>query len=253
MKISKYKKISKGRYKITFDDGNEIILYEDIIIKNNLLLLNDINLEMLEGLLESNMKFACYDTSLSYIEYKLRTEKELRDYLTRKGFSLSLIDETVNKLKEEKLIDEVKYIEAFINDKVTLTLWGPFKIKRSLINLGLNEEKIDVYLNKIDDSIWKEKLDKTINKKVLSMKNKPLKVIKEKLRLDLFEQGFNSESIALALNTLEKDDKEAMKKEISKAYDKLSKKYEGRELERQIKNHLYKKGFRVDSFDLEDY
>ena len=33
MKIIKYKKMSKGRYKVFLDNNKEIILYEDIILK----------------------------------------------------------------------------------------------------------------------------------------------------------------------------------------------------------------------------
>ena len=36
MKILKYKKISRGRYKLT-TDTSELVLYEDVILKNNLL------------------------------------------------------------------------------------------------------------------------------------------------------------------------------------------------------------------------
>ncbi len=41
MKIEKYKYLSNGRYKVTID-GEEHIIYEDIIINNNLLSLNEI-------------------------------------------------------------------------------------------------------------------------------------------------------------------------------------------------------------------
>ncbi len=248
MKIIKYKKMSKGRYKITFDT-NEVILYEDIIIRNNLLLLKDVDLETLEQVLKENREYEAYDISLSYIEVKLRTEKEIRDYLEKKGFDLFLIDETINKLRRDNLINEKLYSEAFINDKINLTTWGPFKIKRTLLDLGISEEVIDNYLYKIDTNIFRDKLVKIVGKKMTSMKNKSLYIIKNKLNNDLFDLGYDKDMINEVLSRLEKDDSESMKKEASKAYDKYSKKYSGKELEMKIKNHLYKKGYKVETFD----
>ena len=251
MKIIKYKKMSKGRYKITFDT-NEVILYEDIIIRNNLLLLKDIDLETLEKVLDENRKYEAYDISLSYIEIKLRTEREIRDYLEKKGFDISLINETINRLKRDNLINEKLYVEAFINDKINLTTWGPFKIKRVLLDLSISEEIIDEYLYKIKEDVFEEKLDKIINKKIGMMKNKSLFLIKNKLSFDLFNLGYDKDMINNSLNKLEKDDSESMKNEASKAYNKYSKKYSGKELELKIKNHLYAKGYKVSSFDINE-
>lgn len=248
MKIIKYKKMSKGRYKITFDTS-EVILYEDVIIRNNLLLLKDIDLETLEKVLKENREYEAYDLSLSYIEIKLRTEKEIRDYLEKKGFDSFLVDETINKLRKDNLINEKFYTEAFVNDKVNLTTWGPFKIKRALLDLGISDEIVDDYLYKIDTNIFKDKLDKIVNKKMISMKNKSLYMIKNKLNNDLFDLGYDKDMISEILSKLEKDDSESMKKEASKAYDKYSKKYSGKELEMKIKSHLYAKGFKVDTLD----
>ena len=43
MKINKYKKVGKNKYKVYFDN-NEIILFEDVILKYDLLLLKDVSL-----------------------------------------------------------------------------------------------------------------------------------------------------------------------------------------------------------------
>ena len=42
MKIIKYKKGSKGLYKVELDDGRSLALYEDVILKFNLLLTKEV-------------------------------------------------------------------------------------------------------------------------------------------------------------------------------------------------------------------
>ena len=62
MKVDKFKKMSKGRYKITLSDLNEFILYEEVIFKHELLLKKDINAERLHNiyyLLKIIMKERC--------------------------------------------------------------------------------------------------------------------------------------------------------------------------------------------------
>lgn len=242
MKILKYKKTSRGRYKVTLD-SDEIILYEDVIIKNDFLLRKNVDTFLLDKVLNENILYEAYDLALGYIETRLRTEKEIIKYLEKKGYNTNTISDVLNRLKSNNLINEVKYVEAYTNDKINLSSYGPFKIKRDLSDLGISIEVIENYLNTIDDEVWSNKLDKIIDKKVKSMKNKSLYMIKNKLRADLTILGFDKDMINLKLNTLDKNDEDSLKKEMEKAYNKYSKKYEGDALKMQIKNHLYKKGF----------
>lgn len=242
MKILKYKKTSRGRYKVTLD-SDEIILYEDVIIKNDFLLRKNVDTFLLDKVLNENILYEAYDLALGYIETRLRTEKEIIKYLEKKGYNTNTISDVLNRLKSNNLINEVKYVEAYTNDKINLSSYGPFKIKRDLSDLGISIEVIENYLNTIDDEVWSNKLDKIIDKKVKSMKNKSLYMIKNKLRADLTILGFDKDMINLKLNSLDKNDEDSLKKEMEKAYNKYSKKYEGDALKMQIKNHLYKKGF----------
>ena len=83
------------------------------------------------------------------------------------------------------------------------------------------------------------------------MKNKSAYMIKNKLKVDLFNLGYDRNMIDSLLISINLNDEDAIKKEMSKAYDKYSKKYEGEQLKRQIKNYLYKKGFITSDIDFE--
>lgn len=248
MKILKYKKMSKGRYKVTFDT-NEMILYEDVIMNNNLLLKKDISLELLSKIIKENKYYEAYNLGISYIETKMRTEYEIREYLYKKDIDKKLIDEVVGKLKNEGYINEKRYIEAYINDKVNLTSMGPYKIKRELLDLDMDEELIDNYLNNITYETWKNKLTKIIDKRVNLMKSKSLYTIKNKLKSDLYNLGYNSELIEELLESIDKNDNEAINKDYIKIYNKYSKKYSGSYLNNQIRNALYRKGYNIEDIN----
>ena len=131
MKINKYKKVGKNKYKVYFDN-NEIILFEDVILKYDLLLLKDVSLELLDKIIDENKFYEAYDMSLNYIETKMRNKSEIIKYLKRKDYSDELINKVISKLVDLKILDEKLYIQAFINDKINLSNDGPYKIKKSM-------------------------------------------------------------------------------------------------------------------------
>lgn len=248
MKIVRYKKMSKGRYKLTLDN-TELILYEDVILKNNLLRTSNINLELLEKVMNENVYYEIYNMALTYIEIKMRTSKEIKDYLNKKNFNTKLIDEVLDRLNKEGYLNEEKYIDAFVNDKVNLTNWGPYKIKKSLLDLELDETLINNKLNTINENIWNGKIEKIINKKLNSLKNKSNYMIKNKLKIDLYNLGYDNNSIEENLNKLNLNNNENIKKEYSKAYNKYSKKYMDQELYQKVKSYLYRKGYKIEEIN----
>lgn len=248
MKIVRYKKMSKGRYKLTLDN-TELILYEDVILKNNLLRTSNINLELLEKVMNENIYYEIYNMALTYIEIKMRTSKEIKDYLNKKNFNTKLIDEVLDRLNKEGYLNEEKYIDAFVNDKVNLTNWGPYKIKKSLLDLELDETLINNKLNTINENVWNDKITKIINKKLNSLKNKSTYMVKNKLKIDLYNLGYDNNLIEENLNNLTLNNNENIKKEYSKAYNKYSKKYMDQELYQKIKSYLYRKGYKIEEIN----
>lgn len=235
MLINKFKKIGKSKYKIYFDN-TEIILYEDVILKYNLLCNNNIDIHLLEKIIEDNRYYEAYYMSINYIDIKMRSKKEIIDYLTKKEFDNKYIDFTVEKLDKLGLLNAIKYIESYINDKINLSNDGPFKIKRNLLELDFNEDDIDNYLNKIDNSIWKEKLIKLIDKKKSIMKSKSYIMFVNKMKYDMFNMGYDKDDIDEILSKVDYES-DALEKEIIKA----NKKYKGDK--KKIISSLLRKGY----------
>ena len=166
----------------------------------------------------------------------MRSEKEIINYLRKKDIDNNYIDFAVRKLNELGLLNNNQYIEAYINDKINLTSDGPFKIKRNLLELDFDELKIDSYLNKIDESVWRNKLKKIVNKKVSLMKNKSYFMIINKLNEDLFYLGYDKYMIDEELSYVKCDNSN-----IKKEFNKIHKKYNGEK--NKIINALLRKGY----------
>ena len=79
MKIQKFIKQKDNRYKIKFEDYEDVIFYDDLIIKYNLLAHKEIEEKQLEEYIKENVELEAYYKSVKYINKKIRTEKEIKN------------------------------------------------------------------------------------------------------------------------------------------------------------------------------
>ena len=243
MKIIKYKYKGNSKYEITTED-DKYIIYEDIIIKNNLLVKESINDNEFKKLLKNNEFYDCYYNSLKYIETKMRTKKELKEYLKKKEYDNKDIEKTISRLEEEGYLNEERYSKAYVYDKMNLSMDGPLKIKKYLQDNNINENIIEEELKSFTKDLVLERLNKMISKEVKLNKNKSSKMLYEKLLIKLINKGYKREDITTVFNDYKVNDEEIYKKEYDKTYNKLKDKYQGKELEYKIKQKMYQKGFR---------
>ncbi len=235
MKINKFKKVGKSKYKIIFDN-TDITLYEDVILKYDLLIKSEVDIDLIDKIIKENEHYDAFYSALNYIEIKMRNKKEIISYLKKKEFNDEIINETINKLEKLNLLNSKSYIQAFVNDKINLSSDGPYKIKKSLLEFDFNEEDIDNYLNTIDENIWLEKLKKIANKKKSIMKSKSYYMFVSKMKNDLYNLGYDKYMIENVLSNIEYDSN-ALNKDLEKA----SKKFKGDKT--KIINSLLRKGY----------
>lgn len=235
MKITKFKKVGRNKYKVFFNN-TDLILYEDIILKYDLLIKSDIDTGLLDKIILENRDYEVYDLALSYIEVKMRNRRELYKYLINKGFEEEIVNKTLNKIEDLGLLDKKSYITAFINDKVNLSNDGPYKIKNALLDLDFDEKDIDDYLYTIDREVWSNKLDKLIDKKKSLMKSKSYYMFINKIKNDLFNLGYDKDMIDEKLSKIEYENGA-----IDKDYQKCFKKFNGDK--NKIINSLLRKGY----------
>lgn len=244
MKILKYKKLKSGKYQVELDSNQKLDLYEDTILKYNLLLTKEIREQDLDSILKYNDKFDAYYLSLKYLNVRARSKKEIKDYLKKKDYNENIIYETITKLENQEYLNDLSFAKSFLTNKLITTSNGPLKIRRELLKHELSSEDINTVLENYTDEIQIEKIRKQINRIIKSNRTKGNMYLKRKLYNELNNEGFKPSLIEEELNKVElDDDSDLAKKEYDKLYKKLSRKYSGQELEFQINQKLYLKGF----------
>ena len=240
MKIIKYKKLYNNKYKIILD-SEELILYDDVIVKNSILLKKNLTREEIDKLINDNIFYEGYYKAIAYINIRMHSIKEVSDYL-RKYINENLIDEIVDILKNQGYLNDDDFARCFINDSINLKMIGPNKIIYELEKLGINENIINKNIKLFTKNIEEEKIKKIIEKQLKINKSKSVYNLKNSLKINLINNGFNKESLDKYVNEINYDESSIYEKEYNKLYNKLSKKYSGYELEQKIKQKLFQKG-----------
>lgn len=250
MEIQSFKKKKNNKYEIIFKDQSNIELYDDVIIKYNLLANKKMDEKMFEKIVKYNASLDAYYISLNYLNNKMRTKLEIRKYLEKKEFDIKIINDTIENLEKNKAIDENLYIKAFINDQINFSNIGPNKIINKLFILGIDKKSSLEYINTVNKEVWLKKIEKLVTKRIKSNKKYSLMMLKNKITTSLYNDGFDKSMIMQVLDNMDIDiDLSIINKEYEKLYNKLSKKFDGSSLEYQIKMKLKSKGFTNEEID----
>lgn len=243
MKIISYKKIKQNKYEVTLSNNESVLLYDDIILKYELLTKKEMDNQKLKEIILDNSKYDVYYAMLKDISKKFRTEKELRTKF--KDYDNEVVDYAIKRLKNEKYLNNELYIRAYINDAINLKLIGPNKIINNLLNLGFEKSEIEEYLEVIDNEIWLDKINKLIKKEINSNHAYSGNVLKMRIQNKISNLGFELNMISKLINNYDFNlSREKKLKEKEKALKKYSKKYSGFLLEQKVNNYLYQKGLK---------
>src|SRR5574344_1901286 len=241
MKIDKLKKLSNGKYKLMLSDGSTIITYDEVILDNNLLYSKEIDNDLLNKLEIDNNYYDLYNKCINLINKRIRSKKEVREYLIKYTSDTKEIDSIINKLSDIGLINDLAYTKALISDRVNLANEGPLKIARTLYDNDISSSVIEDEISKIDECLLNDKIDKYIAHKVSNNTKYSSYILKEKIINELMTKGYAKDMIVDILNkyTITSN----IDKEVIKQYNKLVLKYSGDELLSKLKTKLYQKGY----------
>lgn len=244
MEIKTFKKLKDNRYKLTLDNDESIVLFDDVIIEYNLLVNKDLTQEKLEEIIKKNDKMEAYYVAVKMLSNKMRTRKEVIKHLKNRNYDIKTIEEVIKRLYQERYLSDTRYITAYINDQLNLTDKGPMRITRELEALGYKEDVIREHLIKFGDPVWEAKINKIIEKKMKLTTNLSAASLRHKIIVHLIDKGHYKDLIMNLIDNYEfKESEEVLRKEFYKIKNKLEKKYEGYELTFHMRSKLLNKGF----------
>lgn len=145
---------NKDRCNIFIDGQFAFATSLEIVMRYRLKVGEQVSKADLQEIVLENDKIQAFDKAITYISKSLKTKKQVKEYLLRKGYSEQVVFNTIDKLKDYNLIDDAEYSKRYIesNAKTQGKRLFEYKlmmkgVKKSDIELGESEVEIDYNSN----------------------------------------------------------------------------------------------------------
>ncbi|MBM4171368.1 MAG: regulatory protein RecX [Ignavibacteria bacterium] len=197
--------IKKGsNIELCFDEGSIYKLDYRSVFDNGLKKNDDISDEKLEALLLQSEFQKTKDSALRLLARRPHSKYEIKIKLIRKGYSKDIIENVIQKLTDEKLIDDLVFSNAYVLELSEKKKSGIVKIKSQLLKKGIDRKIIANALEKISDIEEIENAYQLVIKKLKILKRKETdhKKIQQKLYSYLLSKGYPSELISKTLRKI---------------------------------------------------
>lgn len=201
MEIVKYELTKKNIYNVYLSNGEVLELDESVITNNELLLKKRIDYDLYDKLKRDNKICILVNASIKYINVRLRSIKEIKDYLLKKEDDTDLIDEVISRLIKMGYLDDRRFTEAYIKDKLNFTSWGDYKIINELNKLGISSLDIEDNIDLLNDDILNERMRKIIDKDIRTNKKYSGLKLKNKIYNHLLTSGYSKEKVISLINS----------------------------------------------------
>jgi len=147
-------------------------------------------------LFEEQKIIDCKQAGFNYASFKPRTSKQVVDKLKILGFADEQIFPTINFLIDFDLIDDTRFSENYIDNKLRTKSIGVNKIRIELLKKGIKHDLIDAAIErKYPHHQTYDLALAAANKKIIQIKRKEENKQKPALINFLISQGFDWETI----------------------------------------------------------
>lgn len=173
-------------------------------VKNRLKVGQIVTEERLAEIQLESEKSTAFDKALTHLSATRKTEKQIRDYLSGKGYLSAVVDYVVEKLRSYNFLNDGEYAEAYVETAARRK--GGKLIRMELRSKGISEGEIDGALENLD-----EETELAAAKEILCkyMRGKAADVTTlQKAYRYLMGKGFDYDVAKQALSTLKDFDEE---------------------------------------------
>lgn len=137
-----------------------------------------------------------------YLGIRNRSEKEIRDYLSKKKADHEIIEVIVEKLTKQKFLDDEVFARGWVNQRARLRPKGKNALKFELSQKGIAKELIETILAEENEDRPDEltQAKNLIVSRMEKLKGAPRQEIYQKVGGFLARRGYNWDTIKKAID-----------------------------------------------------
>lgn len=194
----------KNKAILETDEGYSVVFEPSTVLEFSLQEGDELSEAKLTEIIRYDMAERAKGYALNYISYRMRSEKEVADYLHGKEFDSEISSLVISRLRELGYLDDFEFAEAFVRDRLNLSKHGKSRIEFELKLKGIDSSVIQEVLRGSNA----EELRNAVQ--LIQKKAKDLSDFKERRRITgmLARKGYSFDLIsrAISLASIESDD-----------------------------------------------
>lgn len=129
-------------------------------------------------------------TSLRLLAYRARSEKELRDALTRRGVAEDVREETLDRLRQISLLDDEAFARSWVESRHRTSPRGRAMIAAELSAKGVTRETVERCILAVDEA---EAAYRAAARRARSLASAPYPEFRRRIGGLLLRRGFGHE------------------------------------------------------------
>lgn len=145
------------------------------------------------------------DRALYWLKFRARAAKEMADRLTEKGFPLPVVERTVARLKELKLLDDAALARGMAEGRRRAGR-GDHRVRRELLRRGLAKNEVEAALAAPASEPVDERMARLLEKKRAAFARLDPPTARRRAFGVLARQGFDLDDVRRAVRTFFKGD-----------------------------------------------
>lgn len=199
MEVLEINNFKSNRVKVILDNGIAFVLYKGDLIKYNISV-GEVEDKYISFILEEILPKRALNRSVNIISERDMTEGMIRDKLTGDGYPEDIIDLTINKLVDNRLINDERFIRGYIEAKSNKKCRND--IFRDLSSKGVDMNLVeDIYNELKSNDMLKSETDlikELLEKKHFMFDDASVEDINKMVQY-LARKGFSFDSIRSAM------------------------------------------------------
>lgn len=223
---------------------------ENILIKFNLFKGRELNDLLITEIKQADQKLRALQMAYAFLSQQLRSEYEIENKLKQAEINEEIIAFVIERLKDERLLDDLLYAQSLVRTIAKTSLKGPGNIKQTLYQKHIDTGVSEIALKEYDSELQIENATKLyfqLHKRYQKLANYAKQ---QKIYQNLLQKGYSQTIITQVVteNNLPLDD-ELELDNVQRVAEKIW--HRNREIaigKRKIKTiqSLYNKGFQLE-------
>lgn len=252
-KITTQKK-RKQRYNIFIDGKYAFAVDEKVLVEYKLAKGLKLEANEIIELLDAESLQASYVTAIHFLSFRQRSKTEIERHLSKKEIEPDHIEIVMNRLENEKLLNDLEFAKSFVQERIRQKKKGPRVIISELFEKGISKENIDEAIKLMTFNDQFEIALASAQKRADRPKKESVQKQKEQVRTLLMRNGFDNDVISEVMQEviIEQDEEsewEAVKHHGERMYRRYAKKSSGSELRQKLMSALYTRGFKSEQIN----